>query len=135
MLGLVGAISSNSFALAAPTPLAASLKSRGRFCGKRGMRFAHRANPLDIAPYPAQARIFDIPGYPHWSACLSLRERWQRHKPLTERGFGTSCLIHTPVSFMLRDVREAVPYICPLNCIVNCQLSIVNFPQPFTFHL
>ena len=28
---------------------------------------------------------------------------------------------------------EAIPYIRPLDCIVNCQLSIVNFPQPFTF--
>ena len=62
VLGLVGAISSNLFTLAAPTPLAASLESRGCFCGKRGMRFAHRANPLDIAPCPAQARIF---GYFH----------------------------------------------------------------------
>ena len=37
---------------------------------------------------------------------------------------------------MLRDVREAVPYIFPLDCIVNYQLSIVNcqFPQLFTFH-
>ena len=60
MLGLVGAISSNSFALAAPTPLAASLKSRGRFCGKRGMRFAHRANPLDIAPLALRRRAFSI---------------------------------------------------------------------------
>ena len=58
MLGLVGAISSNSFALAAPTPLAASLESRGRFCGKRGMRFAHRANPLDIAPLPCAGAHF-----------------------------------------------------------------------------
>ena len=30
---------------------------------------------------------------------------------------------------------EAIPYIRPLGCIVNYQLSIVNFPQPFTLHL
>ncbi|MGN0799377.1 MAG: hypothetical protein ACI4NU_02970, partial [Christensenellales bacterium] len=86
VLGLVGAISSNLFTLAAPTPLAASLESRGRFCGKRGMRFAHRANPLDIAPCPAQARISGIFAASALErSCLSPRERWQCRKALTER--------------------------------------------------
>ena len=85
VLGLVGAISSNLFTLAAPTPLAASLESRGCFCGKRGMRFAHRANPLDIAPCPAQARIWALP-LTHIGADMPFpSKRWQRRKPLTER--------------------------------------------------
>ena len=52
-------------------------------------------------------------------SCLSPRERWQRRKPLMGGDAGRP---------------EAVPYIFALDCIVNCQLSIVNFPQLFTFH-